>query len=166
MLKISGGIIVIIISFLYGQSLKRSIVDKIEITNELIKGLRALKEEIRYSPDYLENSILKINEFCGEKTLFFKKVYDGLKRGLSSDESWQNAADELKELDLRMFSCIKELGSVIGKSDREGQENLLTSTILKLESIEGDQQTELLKKGALYPKFGAVFGVLVTIILF
>ena len=109
MLKITGGIIVIIMSFLYGQSLKKSMVHKIEITNELIKGLRALKEEIRYNSDYLENSIFKITKFCGEKSMFFKGVYDGLKRGLPSDTAWQNAADEFKGLDERLFFCIKAL---------------------------------------------------------
>ena len=163
MLKIIGGACVILSAFLLGLRLKKDMKDAYVFTDNLISGLDALKEEIRYKADYLENSMMKASDVSGTAKLFFDKVYSGMTNGEAAEEAWNNSLSAISSSEVRVL--IAETGKQIGKTDTESQIKLLENCTERLKSLYLKQKNRCEKHGDIYPKFGAVAGIFITILL-
>lgn len=163
MLKIIGASFTILGGLLLGLKMKKDIKDECVFTENLISGLIALKEEIRFVPDVLKNSILKCSETAGCAKELFLDVYNRIESGSSAEEAWETAVCELKNEEVR--TVLSETGRQIGKSDTDGQISLLEIAISKLSRIYDKRLEHLTISANQYPKFGAVSGILIAVLL-
>ncbi|MBQ7039139.1 MAG: stage III sporulation protein AB [Clostridia bacterium] len=164
MFKIAGSIMVVVAAFLIGFFMRKELKDACDFTIDMIDGLNALKEEIRYNSDYILNSISKSAMLSGSAKPFFDKVYSEIKEGNSAEQAFSEASLEIKNENVR--SVIFNMSKMIGKTDAVGQQNLLSGCIEKLVILHEQQSSLLKERGNLYPKLGAVSGILITILLF
>lgn len=163
MLKIIGGVLVIISTSFFGYSIKKNMKDNCRFTEDLMSGLQAVKEDIRYTSDYLSNSVAKSVSLSGTANKFFEQIHNEMNSGSTAEEAFEKALVQIDNEDIK--NLLIETAKQIGKTDSDGQINLLECCINKLKVLHTKQLEYYEKHSNVYTKFGVVSGVLITIML-
>lgn len=156
-----GAVLVILSTAILGYQGKLALKKKVDMTQEIINGLKILREEIRLRPNFLHQNIKKCN-FSD----FFNNVSQKLNEGKSAEIAWEESTLILSSDFPELAEIISDITFQIGKTDTDGQVSLFDGTISQLEEHILKEKEILKEKGDMYLKLGAVSGILVAILLF
>lgn len=171
-LKLIGGILVVVASSLIGLMKARDYEKRTEDLRDIINALQMLESEICYKSNILKYALLNCAEAkSGSNTsILFKKTSELLKnRNMTSVEAWTEALKtnagktSLKEEDVQI---LLRLGSSLGTSDYEGQVKNIGFIIKQIEGQVVKADAECIKYQAMYRKLGLLSGITVVIMLF
>lgn len=166
MLKIILGISVIICSMQIGILLSKKYVFRLEELDELKNNFQIIENKIKYTYEPLEAIFSEIAEISSYYiSQLFKNVAQNIKEK-GAQKAWQ---DEVRKSELSLKKedklVLKEFGTLLGKTNKEGQINQI-----KFVSKLLDRQIEKAKKDRekneiIYKKLGVILGVCIVIVL-
>jgi len=171
-LKILGGILIIISSILIGLIKAKDFEKRTADLRDIISILQVLETEICYKSNILSVAMLNCAQLkSGSNTAsFFKRASELLEnRDMSSEEAWHEAVTKnikktsLREEDLQILLC---LGNSLGTSDYEGQIKNIGFIIKQVDGQVAKADAECSKYQAMYRKLGILSGIAVVIMLF
>lgn len=171
MLKLIGGILVVLSTSLIGFYYSRMFKERLKQIREMQYSLTMLESEIIYSASPLvqameyvsERSRHPVNDFfkCFSEKLYEKEIeciLDGFQGTLKEFKGILKL--EKDEIDV-IGSFLKSLES----SDIDGQKTSFNITMKKLEGFEKIAEDTMIKNEKLYKYLGVCSGLLVVIIL-
>ncbi len=164
MLKIIGGLLVLVSTSLWGINIHKKMKIQTEITDGCIKGLFYLKENIRFSMDNLYECLLACSKSSGKAEKLFLNSANLIKEGVCPSDALYSSVSDYDLMDENTKNSLYSLCRQLGKTDVEGQISVLDKCVSEL-NLTLSQLTETLKsKGVLYQKCGIVSGLLVVIL--
>lgn len=171
MLKLIGGLIIIIASTIIGFYISHLFYEKLRQLRELQYALQILESEIIYSAEPLyvafSNLSLKVNEPL--KLLFLdlaNSIKDFEKDTLH--DIFINSFDRYKErflLEKEEIEVLVSFFSSLGTSDLEGQKKNFNLTMKKLDMLEKKADDKRQRNDKLVKYLGFASGILIVVIL-
>lgn len=169
MLRLTGCILIFIscssLGFIKASSYKAR-TGELENTLELI---RLLNMEIVYKRDSLAKTFGKVSAM---KNCWFSKVLRDCSIFMNSQNtleySWQTALENnmkscpLNENDI---SILKDMAIGLGKSDINGQKNLMEPAVIRMETSLAEAKEQERKQSRMYKGLGVAAGVVIAIML-
>lgn len=165
MLKITGALFIIVATSMWGINVYRDLKLKAEITNGCIKGIFALKENIRFSMENLYESIVLCAKSSGKAKGIFECAIEKTGTGLNPSDALKYALETNKHIGNNTRNIMLYMCSQLGKTDAEGQILMLEKCMHDLENVQAEENEIIKTKGVLYQKCGIVSGILMAIIL-
>lgn len=165
MLKITGALFIIIATSMWGINVYRDLKLKAEITSGCIKGLFALKENIRFSMENLYESIALCAKSSGRAKEIFECAVVHTEKGLNPSDALKYSLESNKHISDNTRNIMLYMCSQLGKTDAEGQIFMLEKCMNDLEKVQTEENEIIKTKGVLYQKCGIVSGILIAIIL-
>lgn len=165
MLKWIGAVLVIAGAGLSGLDVYLQKKKELEMTEAVLKTLRFMKDEMRYTKTLIGNVFSKCATLNSLTCDFYKRMSEGLREGKVLSDLWRIGVEQLTGVSSLLKAEMLELGEVLGTVELDMQDNILTHTVSKIEQIKNEQKQELETKGKLYSKIGFGIGALVVILL-
>lgn len=166
MLKIILGISVIICSMQIGILLSKKYVFRLEELDELKNSFQIIENKIKYTYEPLESIFSEIAEISSYYvSQLFKNVAQNIKEK-GAQNAWQ---DEVRKSELSLKKedklVLKEFGTLLGKTNKEGQINQINYVTKLLERQIEKAKKDREKNEAIYKKLGVILGVCIVIVL-
>lgn len=171
LLKCVGLVMLMSACAMFGISLSRDYIARINNLSQINKMLLLLKGEIKYNNSGINEAVRKVSlQTDNIIGVFLKKVSEKFENGkVTLKEAWNYGADEYlknqSKLSEKDILILKELGANLGVTDRETQINNITKcmdvidmTIQELNETRGE-------KCRLYKTLGVMAGVFVAVVL-
>lgn len=167
-MKILGTFLIVVSCGLYGIYFYQKCICHINFSQGLIDGFECIKNDIAFSMDVLPDSLFKAATFSGEASVFFERISLELQReGTTLSEAFDNCKNIVKNNTTnQVFTIVNDAVLQLGKSDVEGQHNLLNATIQKLKTCLEQQKKYCEKEGVMCKKIGFIAGIALSILLF
>ncbi|GIO00127.1 stage III sporulation protein SpoIIIAB [Brevibacillus laterosporus] len=171
MLKIGAAIVVLVSASLIGIQLGKRYSDRVKELRALLHSLQMLETEIVYGATPLslafEKISVRVTRSIGN---LYKRASELLqtKAGESTQIVWQTALEQtwsLTALRKEEKEILKNLGYVMGNSDREDQKKHLQLTVFHLRGLEEEAKEEQLKYEKMYKNLGFLGGLLIVILM-
>lgn len=174
MYKLSGAVLIIIMSSYYGFYLTRQLKERINVIDAYIYTFDYLESQIKYGlvplPDICNELAHNIsNNIVGQ---MYGQVYAGLTdesdRESTFYEIWLEESDKLLKygfIKKEELKIIEEIGQINTYIDRQLQLKCIDNVIWKLKNIYSRLQSELKTKSRIYQVSGVMAGIILTIIL-
>ncbi|HHT47593.1 MAG TPA: hypothetical protein GX004_09985 [Firmicutes bacterium] len=169
-LKISGAVLIILATYLYGHNLSFMYYNRVRRLEELLMALEMFLTEVNYSLTPLPQAFISIGEKISRPVggLFF----DAAKlmqqnRGLSACECWRSAIKKnYRDLDLTRnnMDLLDRLGLIWGRSDKNGQQRQIALIQELLRQALGEAQVKHQKNEKICKYLGLLGGI--TLVLF
>lgn len=164
MLKIVGGLLVLVSTSLWGINIHRKMKTQTEITDGCIKGLFYLKENIRFSMNNLYDCMLACSKSAGKAEKMFLNSANLIKEGVCPSDALHSSVSDYDLMDENTKNSLYMLCGHLGKTDIEGQILVLDKCISELDLILASLTETLKSKGVLYQKCGIVSGLLIVVL--
>lgn len=174
MYKLSGAVLIIIMSSYYGFYLTNQLKERINVIDAYIYTFDYLESQIKYGlvplPDICNELAHNIsNNIVGQ---MYGQVYVGLTdesdRESTFYEIWLEESDKLLKygfIKKEELKIIEEIGQINTYIDRQLQLKCIDNVIWKLKNIYNRLQSELKTKSRIYQVSGVMAGIILTIIL-
>jgi len=172
MLKLLGALIVIVASTAYGFYRAMIYGKRLEQLKQLIYSLKRLKTDIQFGLTPLPEAFLHIGS---QMSAPFGQFYIRLSERLIHSNSevsftaiWNdelNNASYDSYLTKQQYDILLQLGTVLGTSDVEDQQQHLQTAIERLILEESVASEEQVKYASLWRSLGALLGVALVILL-
>lgn len=166
--KISGAIMVILSTYITGKKIEQNYTKRVEKLNEIKSILIYLENLIKTTNKVLQNCFeVCAGQYSGEGSRIFYDAADNLKMERATPEvAWSKAVDDnalyLKQQDINV---IKELGKLLGATDRVGQADNIFNVMKRLENQQNEAEKERAKDGKMAGKLSLAVGAGIVILL-
>ena len=165
-IKYIGFFLVFTVTFLIGYFWSKRYTERVGELKELQTALQLLETKIKFTYEPLPEIFSQMGETLqGRLGMLFRKIGIHLQQH-TVEESVKIALSEtqlnLKEEDIQI---IKNLGRVLGKTDKEGQVSQIELSLTFLASQLKKAEEEEIKNAKLYKTLGATIGMAFAIIL-
>ena len=166
-MKILGAIIIICVCWFLGVDFYKTNTKKLEFAKGIYDGINFLKSEIKYSCDFLSNSILKAAMFSGIASEFMENAGKALvAKGVSTENAFNKAGTFIiKNTDNETYILTKNLFLQLGEKDCENQEKIIEGYLEKLAVIINKQEKFCQKECVMFKKTGAIVGIGIAVLL-
>ena len=170
MLKITGMLIVMFSSTLFGYVLKHNCHKRVKLLENMKSCLSIMENEIRYCQNDMEKTINKVLCFSeGSNSRMFRLFIDGIKTsdGESASEIWNKATEGIagtSVYDADDIEVIKSFGNILGYGDIDTQLKNIDLFHIQIVSRLDVAKQKLKKHGELSGKLGIYIGILAVII--
>ena len=153
--------------YLIGLLIAKKYINRVIELKEFKNALNMFKTKIRFThepiPELFEQIANSLENNVGN---IFRKASNYMKTK-TAEYSWKKTLEEKESLSLTKedIHVLKNLGKLLGKTDLEGQTNeiALVETFLEMQIDKAEEERE--KNEKLYKTLGAVFGLVLVIIL-
>jgi len=166
-LKFLLGIGIIFCSFKIGILISQKYVCRLEELEELKNNFQIIENKIKYTYEPLEEIFYSISEISSLQIgIFFKNVAQNIKKQ-GTENAWKNSIRSLDtSLNKEDKEALKEFGTLLGKTNKEGQINQI-KYILDLLNIQIEKaKNEREKNETIYKKLGLILGIGLVIIIY
>jgi stage III sporulation protein AB len=172
LLKMIGGIMVIISCSMIGFLMAGSYCQRPRVLRNLETALSMLETEINYGHSPLPEALESISKKCEKEvsSLFLKTAkIMRLREGLTADEAWEKT---LKEFSCSSFlsnsdiEILVSFGRYLGSTDREDQIKNIKLTLTNLKQQEKIALEEKQKNEKLWKYLGVLSGIMVFLLLY
>lgn len=165
-LKFILGTAVVICSTRIGILLSKKYVYRLEELDEIKNSFQIMENKIKYTYEPLEEIFLELSEISSfEIKELFKNVAENIKLK-GAEKAWK---DEIKRAELSIKkedrNVLKEFGTLLGKTNQEGQVNQIKFTNTLLDRQIEKAREEKRKNEIVYKKLGLIFGIGIVVIL-
>lgn len=170
-LKLLGGLIIIVSSGLMGILLARKYSIRPEALKKFRFSMQMLETEIIYGSTPLPYALQNISR-KSEKPWndFFYEISENIikRKFFTMEEAWNNAMK--KHLSLPFLSkadaeLIKGMGKVIGRSDTEDQKKHFNLLYAELKQLEEMAEFDRRRNERMYKNLGFLLGIAIFIVL-
>lgn len=163
-LKIISLMIVIIIPAYIGTGLSSQYLNRINVTDDLVKTFEFIKQNVKYENRTIIEIIEIIIKNNGKNKLFYQEILSRMqKNGKSIENSWNESIDTIKNIKEEKI-LIKEFSTYFGCS-ADVQVKGMEYVIEGLLQIENGLKSEKKEKCKIYRCFGVLSGIFFAIIL-
>ncbi len=134
---------------------------------KIIAALNAMKNEIRFSSDYIDNVLIKVSLITDFDMIF--KTAANIDKALPISARWKKALQEdasSLHLSKEDYEVLAMLGAELGMTDREGQLKNIENTISMLEVLQNSAKEDYENMSKLKKGLGVSVGLFAVIILF
>ncbi|MDR0288282.1 MAG: stage III sporulation protein AB [Clostridiales bacterium] len=166
--KILGSGLMLMAGFVAAAYVKRIYSARTAALRDYQKLLELLMNKIKSSDKVLTDCLIECaNEYtCQASELFVEAAKNLAVNGKTPDEAWKEAVDKTcTQLKSKDIQTLKELGMLLGATDRDGQVRLISELIDNLSKLELESDELAKKDGSLYSKL-CIAGVVCIIIVF
>lgn len=171
LLKLIGGLVVIVSSSFLGFALSRDCARRPQQLRELQALLQMFENQIVFLSDVLTDAFERVfRSSKSEVGVFFRAAAEKLSSGgeINAREAWEAAVRE----NLRKTSLLAEdqevilsFGTLLGSSDLEGQVKNIRLTVNQLKLQEQKAEERRVKYEGMYRSLGILGGLAVVILL-
>ncbi|WP_232696086.1 stage III sporulation protein SpoIIIAB [Brevibacillus daliensis] len=171
MLKIIAALIILFSATMIGFQLGKHYRDRVTQLRILLLSLQMLETEIVYGSTPLYLAFQKIGGRVTQPVaLFYQKAGEFLleMQGESTQMSWHKAIEKTKgkmALQEEELEVWKNVGLIIGGSDREDQKKHLQLAMSHLQSLEDEAKSDQNRYEKMYKNLGFLSGLLVVILM-
>lgn len=134
---------------------------------KIISCLNTMKNEIRFSQDYIDDVLIKVSKICEFNFIF--KTATTFDKTLPVSKRWKQAlicdAPSLK-LSSQDFEALISFGAELGMTDREGQLRNIENTMSILNTLQVSAKDEYEKMSKLKKGLGLSLGLFTIILLY
>ncbi len=165
MLKLLGSILVVGSLSRIGWEMARSLRRRTALLRRLIGALERMEREVqtRLTPLPALCDLLS-QEVPSPLNRFFSQCGKDREEGFA--KTWRTSAEGLRgSLSNGTVDCLARLGSSLGRSDREGEQALLSSTVEELRGLLAQEEENSLRQGRLFGILGVTAGFFCVILL-
>ena len=165
-IKFALGIAIIICSTRLGVLLSKKYKYRLDELDEFQNEFKIIENKIKYTYQPLEEIFTDISEISTyEIKNFFINVAKNIK-AKGAEIAWREGIDT-SELSIKKEDkeVLKEFGTLLGKTNKEGQLNQINFTNELLERQVEKARKEREKNEIMYQKLGLIFGVGLVIVL-
>jgi len=166
--KILGAAMIIFSTYVTGKKIEKNYTKRVEKLNEIKSILIYLENLIKTTNKVLQSCFeVCATQYKGDGSKIFYDAADNLKMERSTPESaWAKAVDDnelyLKQQDINI---IKELGKLLGATDRDGQAENISNVMKRLENQQIEAEKERAKDGKVAGKLSLAVGAGIVILL-
>ena len=167
MAKIFGAIMIFLSCTFWGFSSSLVPYKRYKNLIKIMSALNTMKNEIRFSSDYIDEIILKavkISEF----DYIFQTTAE-YEKSIPISKRWKDAVlEDYQKLHLNKEDCeaLIMFGSELGMTDREGQLKNIENTLAMLATLKESAKEDYEKMSKLKKGLGLSLGLFTIIILF
>ncbi len=172
MLKLIGGLLVVVASGLTGWQMSRSYARRPVELRQFIAALQLLETEITYVATPLPEALGGVAEQIGMPAAsFFRQVAGdlGAHRGCSAREAWHGALECYgirSALGTSDLGILRGLGNSIGISDREDQSKHLRLAAEQLKTAMAMAEDAAAKNVKMWNYMGLLGGLVIVLALY
>jgi stage III sporulation protein AB len=169
-LKIGGCVLIISSSLILGNTIKKSLKERVRILSSLQNALRYLINQINtYSilEDGLMACSLAMYKNEGGRDLFACAA-ENLVKGMEVHEAWSKAVDSFEGsfyLKAEDKTALYEIGAVLGNSMTEIQSEVINNVIERLGELEKKAEEINTRDGGIVTKICIAASVILSVIL-
>lgn len=169
MLKLAGGVCVLLGAAVLGSSAAARLRSRVRVLTQLIDGLMYLEEELSFRLTPLPVILSSLSrQKTGRVGDFFNACLEGLRaqplEGVRA--SWRQAAEaHLDILRDEERDAVLILGSTLGQYDGEGQRQSLEQSVERLKTFRQRAEEERARLGKVYTAVSLAAGAMVVIVL-
>ncbi len=171
LIKLIGGIIIILSSTLIGILLSQKYKSRPVFLKKFRFSMQMLETEVIYGTTPLPYALYSISLKSDYPwKAFFYESYENItdRKFFTMEEAWSDAMDKhlnCGSLNKADKEIIKNIGKVIGKSDREDQKKHFLLLYAQLNQQEERAEDERRKNERMYKSLGFLLGAAIYIIL-
>lgn len=166
-LKFCLGLGIIFCSCKIGILISKKYILRLEELEEFKNNFQIIENKIKYTYETLEEIFYEIAEISSFNIAnFFKDTASNLKKQ-GTEKAWKN---EIKKMDSSLTKedkeALKEFGTLLGKTNKEGQINQIKYVTELLEIQIEKAKIERDKNETIYKKLGLILGIGLVIIIY
>ena len=174
MYKLSGAVLIIIMTTYYGFYLSRQLNIRLNMIDAYIYSLDYMQSQIRYGLTPLPQICMELSRSINNDIV--SKMYSDIYHELMDisgkertfDEIWKTELDRLLKSGVagkEEIAVISELGQVGTYIDRDMQIQCVGNVSLKLKNIYNRMLKDISAKTKIYKISGVMAGIIITILL-
>ena len=171
MIKIIGGAIVCLSTYMFGVKKAMLLEKRVEILNEFEKSFILLKGEIKYAQASLPEAVSSVSDRTVNVVRhFYENLFEELSKGseLEFKTIWyENVKKFFPEylLNTEDIAVINQLGGQLGHLDLSMQIKAIELCLSRLKERQDDALKAIHEKSKLYKTVGLASGALITLVL-
>ncbi len=168
LLKVFGGILIGVSSYLIGVLWANTLKNRVEDIRGFENALKQLENEISFYSNILSEAFSKISENANQRISGILKDMSKNLKTKSSNIAWREAIkDNYKNtyLDGEDINIILSLANLLGVSDVKGQVYNIKNIVIKLQNQEKKAESLRQKNESLFKNLSILLGATIIIIL-
>lgn len=172
MIKLIGALFIVFAGTMFGFFQAQQLIQRPKQIRQLIQALQRLETEIMYGHSPLPAALRSISTSLSEPlAALFGTAAEGLHAGRtdSAEESWRRAVSSMwgrTAMRNAERDIFLQLGTTLGRSDREDQGKHLRLAVHGLQSEEAAAAEEEKRYGSMWRSLGLLSGVLIVILMY
>lgn len=167
MIKLFGASIIFIFSTAWGYISSQIPYKRYKNLLKIISCLNTMKNEIRFSQDYIDDILLKVSKICEFDFIF--KTTTTFDKTIPISKRWKQALTyDAPSLKLSTQDCeaLIGFGAELGMTDKEGQLKNIENTVSILNTLQVSAKDEYEKMSKLKKGLGLSLGLFTIILLY
>lgn len=165
-IKYIGIFLVFLISLYIGNLISKKYTLRLKELKEIKNAIDIVESKIKFTYEPLPEIFLQTSKMLSSNiSQIFVQASNNMKT-YDAEEAWNNSIDKTNtNLNEEDIESIKNFGTMLGKTDKEGQINRieLTKTFIEMQIEKARIEEE--KNAKMYKTLGAVIGLAIVIIL-
>lgn len=159
-------LLVFFISLYIGNLISKRYTLRLKELKEIKNALNILESKIKFTYEPLPDIFIQTSKMLSNNvSQIFRQASNNMKIE-NAEEAWeQSLKTVVTNLDLEDIESLKNLGKMLGKTDKEGQISRIELTKTFIEMQIEKAKIEEQKNSKLYKTLGAVVGLAFVIIL-
>ena len=158
--------LVFLICFLIGNLISKKYILRVKELKDLKNALNMIESKIKFTYEPLPEIFMQTSKLLSKNISSIFVQASGEMKTLNAEEAWNKALEESNtNLYKEDIENMKNLGKMLGKTDKEGQVSQLelTKTFIEMQIEKAKIAEE--KNSKLYKTLGTVVGLALIIIL-
>ena len=167
MIKFIGALIILISSIILGFLSSQIPYKRYKNLIKIHSCLNTLKNEIRYSSDYIDDVLLRVSKIS-EFDYLFKTTTD-FNKNIPVSDRWKKAVEcdaPFLHLSKEDSETLKMFGLELGMTDREGQLKNIENTMSILKTLQESAKNDYDNTSKLRKGLGVSVGLFAIILLY
>lgn len=167
-LKVLGGVLIVLSSYLIGLWWANTLKNRVEDIRGFLQALKELQNEISFYSNILSEAFLKISNNANHRISNILKDMSKNLKTKSSNIAWREAMKANYKntyLESEDINIILSLGNLLGVSDVKGQICNIKNVVAKLQNQEKKAQEIRQKNEALFKNLSILLGATIIILL-
>lgn len=166
-LKTLLGIGIIFCSCKIGILISNKYIYRLDELEEIKNNFQIIENKIKYTYEPLEEIFIDITEISSKNiATFFENVAANIKK-TGTEQAWKESIKKTEtNLTKEDKNVLEEFGTLLGKTNKEGQINQIKYVINLLEIQIEKARTEREKNEKIYKKLGLILGIGLVIIIY
>lgn len=167
MIKLIGALIILISSVIWGFASSQIPYKRYKNLIKISSCLNTMKNEIRFSSDYIDNILIRVAKISEFDLLF--KTAASFDKSMPISERWKKAVISdapLLHLSKEDTEALTMFGLELGMTDREGQLKNIESSMSILKTLQQSAKDDYDKTSRLKKGLGVSLGIFTIILLY
>ena len=159
-------ILVFSICFLIGNILSKKYILRVKELQEFQSAFQIIENKIKFTYEPLPDIFMQTAQMLTHNISYVFNQASKNMQDMNAEEGWNTSLKEaVTNLKKEDIECIKSLGKMLGKTDKDGQVSQLELTKTLLDVQIKKAQEEENKNAKLYKTLGTTVGLALVIIL-